>query len=436
MSKSLWRTLGLILCGTAMTIAVKYYFQLRSIDLVAIDSPLAIPQIHILKNFSPQNLLNSVNINFNQTNFNQTDNTTEISNTALADNQERFFSQKEFPLGWYDRINRLKTASTISQEGFNLLLPYSLGKDFSTIRDYLDNAQSQKIKVLLQFYPGLVKKEKTERVKQFVRAFKDHPALFGWYSYDEPELHNVSPKTLESVYQTIKAEDSSHPVAVVFNGSVRKIKPYSNTFDIFMYDKYPCWYGEPEFSNSPTGIDYFRKRMTAAGNYAQKNELIFWPVLQAYGRHKQDIEPNAKRRFCTMAEERYMLYTSILAGADGLFFYGHHRTKQSWVDSTLTPLIQEFKPLIPAIKTEPLWHQEKANGSKIQSKLYQDKNDGKFILIAVNHENNLIDTTIKLDVTTTVSFAKVIGEKRWTSIQRGMIKDSFAPYAVHIYSFY
>ena len=133
MSKSLWRTLGLILCGTAMTIGVKYYFQLEPINLVAINSPLAIPQIHhIVKNFSPQNLLNSVNINFNQT-----DNTTEISNTALADNQERFFSQEEFPLGWYDRIYRLETPSTISQEGFNLLLPYSMGKDFATIRKYI-----------------------------------------------------------------------------------------------------------------------------------------------------------------------------------------------------------------------------------------------------------------------------------------------------------
>lgn len=164
--------------------------------------------------------------------------------------------------------------------------------------------------------------------------------------------------------------------------------------------------------------------------------MNFLPVLQAYGRHEQDIEPNAKRRFCTLGEQRYMLYTSILAGADGLFFYGHHRTKQSWVDSTLTPLIQEFKPLIPAIQTEPLWSKDKNGRKNIQSKLYQNKNDGQFVLIAVNHENNSINTTIELNTDTNVNYAKVIGENRWTNIGRGIIKDSFAPYAVHIYSFY
>ncbi|MGK7950550.1 MAG: hypothetical protein AB4368_17660 [Xenococcaceae cyanobacterium] len=429
MSKSLLRTLGLILCGTAMAIAAKYYFRLNSIDLANIDSLLTIPQLHILKNFSPPNWAHSVNSNFDRIE-------PEINNTDLVVNQNSFFSLEEFPLGWFDRINRLKTASTISKEGFNLLLPYSLGKDFDTIRHYLDNAQSQGIKVFLQFYPDVVKREKIEVIQKFVRAFKDHPALFAWYSFDEPELNNVSPKTLELVYQTIKAEDSSHPVAVVFNGSVRKIKPYANTFDIFMYDKYPCWYGEPEFSNSKTGIDYFRRRVMAAGNYARSNQMNFLPVLQAYGRHEQDIEPNAKRRFCTQKEQRYMLYTSILAGADGLFFYGHHRTKQSWVDSTLTPLIQEFKPLIPAIQTEPLWSKDKNGRKNIQSKLYHNKNNGQFILIAVNHENSSIDRTIELNANTNVNYAKVIGENRWTNIGRGIIKDSFAPYAVHIYSFY
>jgi hypothetical protein len=336
---------------------------------------------------------------------------------------------EEFPLGVYDRIDRAKHPEQIQKYGFNLVMPYvGYGKDYSTIEKYLDAASAAGIQVMLEPFRDAVRTGDIATVTEFVRTFKQHPAVFGWYAYDEPNIkkREVSPQTLESVYKAIKIEDPERPVAVTFSGGVDA--RYLNALDIAMSDMYPSKYGQPEFNN----LDKFRELIEVSASRAKDKE--FWPVIQAYGRHKLDIIPNAQLRFPTIAEERYMIYTALLAGADGLFFYAYHRASQSWVDSVLTPVVEELHGYIPAIKTGLRNGQVKVNRPDIQVALYQDPKTEGYLLVAVYHGSGKVDATIEINGLVSANSVRVLEEERTVDLKGKSLKDVFDSYAVHIYA--
>ncbi len=340
-------------------------------------------------------------------------------------------SIKEFPIGWIDRIERPTTPAKVANEGINLLIPYTHSYQKETIETYLEAAQKNGIKVFLEPYRKSVETGDIAAVTEFVKTYKQHPAVAGWYAYDEPALRNrVSHETLEIIYQAIKAEDPKHPVAVVFAGSQRRKVPlYWNAMDIYMIDRYPLFYPKPEFNN----LDDFGKWMQESAYYAGNKP--FWPVLQGYG-EQEDGKPKYKRRLPTMAEERYMFYTGVLADADGLIFYGHHWTQQSWVDTVLTPIITEFREYLPIINVNNIKRPPSVNRKDIQAILYQEPSSQKKLLIAVHHGRNRVKATISAEPLTSSSQVKVLGENREIKSARSVITDNFDPYAVHIYEFF
>ena len=238
--------------------------------------------------------------------------------------------------------------------------------------------------------------------------------------------NKVSPQTLEIAYQAIKAEDTNHPVAIVFASSQgAKVPQYWNAMDIYMIDRYPLFYRKPEFDN----LSDFDEWMQQAASYA--GDKPFWPVLQGYG-EQEDGKPQYNRRLPTAAEERYMFYTAVLAGADGLLFYGHHWTQQTWVDSVLNPLIAEFREFLPVVNAN-LVAKPLVNRADIQTVFYQNPSISKQLLIAVHHGKGEVQATIDFDSLTSDGLAEVLGENREIELVEGTIKDTFDSYAVHIY---
>lgn len=335
---------------------------------------------------------------------------------------------QEFPLGWIDTIKRPQTPAKVAQEGINLLIPYSHSVEQPTIETYLNNARENGIKVFLEPYREPVRNEDAAAVAEFVRTYKDHPAVAGWYLYDEPAANEISPQTLEISYQAIKAEDTNHPVAIVFASSQgAKVPQYWNAMDIYMIDRYPLFYGKPEFDN----LYDFGQWMQQAASYA--GDKPFWPVLQGYG-EQEDGKPKFDRRLPTAAEERYMFYTAVLAGADGLLFYGHHWTQQSWVDSVLNPLIAEFREFLPVINAN-LVAKPLVNRADIQAVLYQVPSSERYLLIAVHHGKGRVDVTFNLESTnlTNLSDIKVVGKSKQAELEKNSLRDSFDSYDVRIY---
>ena len=344
-------------------------------------------------------------------------------NTVKAEEESNSIPYN-FPLGWYDSIVYLDTPAIIASEGINASIPYTGDSNSQEVKAYLDRAAAVNIKVVVEIPRDDVRSKRTEQVIQFVRELKSHPATYGWYLYDEPKPSTITPAALKRIYQAIKAEDPEHTIAIAFNRLFR-IPQYFEAFDVAMYDKYPVFYDESEF----TGFynDTFKKIVDTAVSLTQGKD--FWYIVQGYG-EGLDGTPRNDRRLPTMAEERYMVYATILARVDGLFFWSHYLSQQQWIDSVLTPIIKELQNYLPAITNKALDDSLTIDNSAIQAKIYQDPDTQDLLLIAINHSDRTIETAIALEGIEAQS-AEFVGENR--SIDSQKLSDTFEPHAVHIY---
>ena len=334
-----------------------------------------------------------------------------------------------FPLGWYDAIKNLSTPAKIANEGINLVIPYTGKGDAQEVRAYLDRAAAAGIKVLVDIPRDSVRKGHTVRITKFVKQLKNHPALFGWYLFDEPGFISLSPNLLQKFYQAIKLEDPKHPIAVAF-AKLDNVRNYTRSVDIVMYSNYPCRYNEPEFHNFQNSTF---PTLAREAKFLARERKTFWFILQAYGEDKHGRPNKYRRRFPTAAEERYMLYSAVLANTDGLFFWTHYRSRQNWINSVMTPLVRELQGYLPAIKTAALRRKLAIANPKIQASLYRDPTTQNLLLIAVNHNDSQIETTVRIRENTRAQSANVLTENRVVNLADRTFSDTFEPYGVHIY---
>jgi hypothetical protein len=370
-------------------------------------------------------LINSNSINFERvesSNF-------ALQNMEIAENTKQS-SVDNFPLGWYDSVENLNTPAKIAGEGMNFVVPYTGKYSNQEIKAYLDRAVTAGLKVILELPRKAVRVGGTGEVLRFVKEFKDHPAIFAWYLYDEPDYIQLAPEILEKLYQRVKTEDPKHSIAIAFTTKLDLVEPYLKASDIAMFSKYPCNYNEPEFSGLQDGA--FAKITQNAALVAQ-NQSQFWFILQSFGEDKQGNPAKYRRRLPTAAEQKYMLYSAVLAKADGLFFWTHYRSTQKWIDSVLNPLIKDFKTYLPTIKTQVLDNKLAINNAQIQGNLYQNPTNSNLLLIAINHSNSKVEAEMTVSENTRASSATVLTENRSVDLLQGKLKDTFTPYAVHIY---
>lgn len=338
-------------------------------------------------------------------------------------------SVDNFPLGWYDSVDNLETPAKIANEGINVVIPYTGKSGIQEVKAYLDRAAAAKLKVIVEIPRKAVRVGKTQEVIEFVGQLKEHPATFGWYLYDEPDFVRLSPNILGRLYQSIKTEDREHPVAIAFT-KLERVEPYLKALDIVMFSKYPCNYNEPEFTGLQDGI--FAKVAENAALVAQ-NKSQFWFILQSYGEDKYGRPTKFNKRLPTAAEQKYMLYSAVLAKANGLLFWSHYLSQQKWIDSVLTPLIKEFKTYLPTIKTQTLDNKLRISNAKIQGNLYRNPTNNNLLLVTINHGDSKVETEITVSENTRASSATVLTENRSVDLLQGKLKDTFNPYAVHIY---
>ncbi|WP_373540787.1 hypothetical protein [Chamaesiphon sp.] len=298
-----------------------------------------------------------------------------------------------FLLGWYDRIENTDLSKKVYAKGINILMPYvgeKLRKEL--IKSFLDTCETVGVKVLLEIYRPFVDIGNIAAIKDFVRTYKNHPAVYAWYLYDEPEIRKpipLDPQLLEQLYQVIKDEDKSKPVALVF-ADPDKIEPFVNSMDILMWDWYPCLVGEPEFQWVPA----YRRRFYQVISIANLHQKKFYNVLQASN------EKQSTKRLPSIGEFRYMFYLSIVTGADGLLFWMHYFSVNLWNESVLYPTVIEFKKYIPAvIKGKDLSSTVKVSSTDVQLKLFSIPNTKKYLAIAINHERVKINLTINFNRT-------------------------------------
>ena len=329
-------------------------------------------------------------------------------------------SVAKFHVGWYDYLSGSGNLSGIRQEGMDAVMPYH---DPTDVVAYLNKARETGVEVLLEIDKAVVKTGDPVAVAGWVARYKSHPAISGWYLADEPSINAslgyMQAPTLEKLYQAVKAEDPSRPVVVAFSTS-DDMASFSNTYDIGMWDEYPCKKLQLEFTN----MDVWRYRLEQRAAMASSKQGWI-PVIQAFQLNNW--------RLPTANEVRYMTYASVQSGATGLFYWARYRSTTTWINNTLKPLTAEVRRLAPALAqgAVPNGSATSQGGPNVVSKTYRDPSTGKHFLVVVNHGSGRVDAKVSIASTLGVSSAKFGSTTQ--KIDQGILAAALQRYEARVY---
>ncbi len=288
-----------------------------------------------------------------------------------------------FSVGWYDQVYKPSPFADVAAEGMNTLLPYGSGNG---IGRYLNAANAAKLGVFVPIDPERVKAADVAGVTKEVDTYKKYPAVRGWYLADEPTFNHLDPATAIEIYNAIKLADSVHPVAIAFNVGEYAL-PYASAMDVMMWDDYPFQTRSHNFAN----LGVWRADLLRAAKRWRTNHR-FVPIIQAFGvtgaKYRQ-------YRLPTAAEERYMVYASLQAGVDGMFFWARYAAAPSWLENSFDPLMAEVRGLLPAIKDGPS-APVRVDAREVSATIYRDPSTKRFVLLALNNVSRTTTTTVTL----------------------------------------
>jgi hypothetical protein len=286
----------------------------------------------------------------------------------------------QFRLGWFDALSNLNNPAGIAADGMSMITAY-YGNSAQPGK-YLNAAAAAGVTVFAELPRNLVKAMDIERIKAYVTLFKDKPALEGWYLADEPtlnaEIGPLTPQNATTIYNAIKSVDPVHPVSITF-ASGEDPTPFLPALDILQHDHYPFKAGTPEFGN----LDTWKRFTFEMSTVAFFNNKPFFPVLQAFG--GTDSAPVLGYRAPISNEMRYMVFSSIAALADSLYFWNYYRRDPNWVSTTLAPIVAELRPMLPALTAGFRSGVVSSSNPAISATAFQDPASGRWYVVAVNH---------------------------------------------------
>ncbi len=322
-----------------------------------------------------------------------------------------------FPIGLYC-VDDLADFPEIAEAGFNLVQSYRLeGIDTATNDEagaYLDAAQRAGLRVLMGIPEEVVRENNLDIIRQRVLSFKDHPALYWWQLFDEPEVtHEWKPEMLPlqsllQAYRAIKRIDSVHPVSIAASGYLDEEYQYAAGTDIVALQYVAIPPGTYEFPyDDPANIGDFYASARATGkpffahiySYNIAKDFLMWP---------KDV-PKSKGRYPTREEIRFLAYASLIHGAQGLLFncyrfdYGEGHggddisrksNPKQW--QAVSSVASELRALESILSTSTLEHTGitvTGGQAAIMLKKYQDR----YYLFIANPSSNASEFKVRFD---------------------------------------
>lgn len=266
----------------------------------------------------------------------------------------------------------------------------------------------------------LCNKPDLENVKKIILAFKNHPALLGWYLGDTPPVKYTEElkkdlKMHKFVYDLVKELDPHHIAWSCIHGQVSGMFPeYLEITDVVSTDHYPI------SADLSTRVS----KWTDEASLLAEGKKPVWIVPQAFGAQEHWFgEP-------TPDELRCMTYLAITHGAKGIFYFCYKPLYQRfWKE--IGKLAKEIKKITPVLLS-PTHKRGVLVNSRLIHTLLKEYN-GKRYLIAVNSARKKIDAAFTFNPKWG-SKVKVLFENRKINCSiRGHLKDIFVGYDVHIY---
>ena len=351
-----------------------------------------------------------------------------------------------FPLGWYGGVNEEQMAE-IADSPFNTLLAY--GTDFAPkdkMLRFLDEMDARGLKLMYcmnDVYPTATyfDGKNWEGVEgndaiaaAIIAAYRDNPAILGWYLNDELP-HKLVPQLTEQ-YQRIIAADPNHPCFIVLcNRS--ELQYFPETTDIMGVDPYPI--PKDPITRVSSFVDAAQEAVSA--------HKPVWLVPQAFGWYQYNSKnpdrghtPSAEElrdgRAPTFEEERCMTYLGLVHGAKGLIYYCYYdlrvlpQYEEMWAG--MKKIVAEVKELEPVLLSPDDLGEAELIPADASIHTSLKRCNGRLYLLAVNGERQPCHVTFKLKHKLPPEVA-VMFENRTVTTQGKRLSADFAPLEVHVY---
>jgi hypothetical protein len=279
--------------------------------------------------------------------------------------------------------------------------------------------------------------QNAQAISDFVQEFNSHPAVYGWYTADEPALTGISVTATQVAYAAVK-QRSTKPVFMAFNAEEsedRHTISYKNAYDILLYDDYPLHTDDALFED----LSSYRGNVQRVRSQAIEMGKQWWMIPQAMG-----TPPTTtwKYRLPTSAEERFMTYWAIANDAQGLLYWAHYRTLETAANPSM-PYPRSGPQWIPEV-WEPLAVIGNAlaegeltgivsdNRSDVHSRIYRDPATGAYYLVAINDRSGNETVTFTLNLPEG-DYALSYLDGNPLLFEDGRFTDLLTSYDVHVY---
>ena len=357
------------------------------------------------------------------------------------------FPAGAYPVGWYDSSCVPGDPTGIASHGGNVSMAYWGGCDAATRNAYLYYAAEAGIRVILEIDAALIAAGDVAGIRDAVRTYDDHPAVVGWYTYDEPDPAVIPLSMLQTAYDAIKLE-SSKPVTICIAGpSTGSPVIYKTAYDILFVDSYPSRIGEAEFS----GLDSARGQLNTANAQAQLAERPWWSLMQGWS---SDVGTDTFR-LPTYNESRFMNYYSLSEDAAGLLHFAYYRTGNTWgspaypdepypydgrqwLDDVWEPLAGQANMLGPALQNGKVPGAVSSDAFDVRGSVYQDPDTGKHYLLTLNETTGSETSTFTLNLNPPgqkyISAIPLFeGARPAIPIIAAQFSEVFSQFEVHVY---
>lgn len=316
-------------------------------------------------------------------------------------------SKPFFPIGFYNA-----EPEDLKGTGFNLICrdpgPGIPGRDF------LDRCEENGIMVSVNL-EGVLRAHLPWKVPEVIKSFMDHPAVFAWYTCDEPDhaQWTVPPPEMRLATKLLHKADPNHLTwTVVMPWADSNIYQYADTVDIIATDVYPISGYNREVIRVALGTDVLKR--------AVRGERPVFMVTEATAQ-------------ATPEEEYAMTYLAITHGAKGIIYWNYKDAKQNpiiW--DTMLKIGKELKELTPILTSPDSPLLVNVNNPNIHFLLKKYK--GKFYLLTINASKESQGKVVfHLPFLKESKNVKVLFEGRELRIKEGVLEDSYAGYERHIY---
>lgn len=298
-----------------------------------------------------------------------------------------------FPLGWYfgpgpSSKDYPEHLDRIAASPFNTIMTYGINTgSLETVRTYLDDMDRRDLKLIYslkdifvgtKYYrsPQFGFHGEEEIVRGVVGAFREHPAVLGWYLNDE--LPITLRDRLEARGRLVRELDADHPTwAVLYQ--VADLFGYLNTADVLGTDPYPV-------PKRPVTLAAEWTRQTAA---VSGGERPLWQVPQAFDWGNYHKEQADEYRAPTRDEIMVMSYLCLINGARGLIYYAYSDLLRDrlgfdarWADMLVVG--REVEQLFPALLStaRPPKLKVESDSDAVASALRADDAGNHYVLLA------------------------------------------------------